>query len=144
MGLINLLKNMWQYDNLDEEIKAFAKKGTGAISDKALLDVSGEGYEHAGGPISGIGLSSFNMFYTSYINKAFASEVDKIGNYRNMSQMPEIADVIEDIVIESTQEDLDGKLLHIDIIDEDLRKNENIVKNIEQWIEEAIQIRNGA
>jgi hypothetical protein len=135
MGLINLVRNLWRYNSLDEELRQFANKGSDSVSNKSLQQTSGEGYEYPGGPISSIGLSSFNMFYNNYVNKAFKNEVDKIGVYRNMSQMPEIADVIEDAVIESTQENLDGDILNIDIIDEDLRKNENIVKNIEQEFE---------
>jgi ABC-2 type transport system ATP-binding protein len=41
-----------------------------------------------------------------------------------MAQAPEIADVIEDAIIESTQEDADGDILHLNLQDEDLIKNE--------------------
>jgi len=135
MGIINLIRNAWRYPSLDESLKAFAKKGASSVSDKYLESVSGEGFEYTGGPISAVGLSSFNMFYNNYVNTAFKNEVDKIANYRNISQMPEISDVVEDAVIESTQEDLEGKILQIKIIDEDLRKNDNIVKNLEQEFE---------
>jgi hypothetical protein len=134
MGIINLIKNMWNYGKLDEELKIFAKSGDYAKSNKDLESSSGEGYEQLAYP-SAISMSSFNLFYNNYISKAYANEVDKIYGYRSMAEMPEISDVIEDAVIEATREDTNGKIVHIDIIDEEMRKNENITKNIEQEFE---------
>ncbi len=114
-----------------EAQKPFAKKGQSAISDQAVVQTSGEGYEYTEHPYSSISMSSFNMFYESYLNKAHKTEVDKIEAYRDMAEMPEIADVIEDITIESTQEDFDGKTIHVELVDEEMKKNDNMVQNIE-------------
>lgn len=76
------------------------------------------------------GLSSFNMFYDSYINKKFKDEVSKIQSYRSMMSNPEIADVVEDAVNESLQTDTDGYALNYEISDETITKKETLVKNI--------------
>lgn len=77
-------------------------------------------------------LSSFNLFHDNYINKNHETEINKIMDYRSMAAAPEISDVIEDAVIESTQEDQDGKLLSLELVDEKLEKNENMANTLKE------------
>jgi hypothetical protein len=115
---------------LTEELPSFKNKGNSAISNKQIINRSGEGVT---GFITGYGkesLTSFNNFYGSYINTAHANERDKIRNYRMMAQMPEIASVIEDIIIESTGEDNEGKIITFKILDLEYQNNENIQNNL--------------
>lgn len=115
---------------INEEIKAFKNKSD-RLTDKQIEKQSGEGLEDIS--ISGYGvngLSSFNMFYDSYINKKFKDEVSKIQSYRSMMSNPEIADVVEDAVNESLQTDTDGYALNYKISDETITKKETLVKNI--------------
>jgi hypothetical protein len=77
-------------------------------------------------------MSSFNLFYNKYIDRAIDTEREKIKYYRQMACMPEIGDVIEDAVIESIQPDKDGNLLLLKIKDDNLNKNENIIKTLNE------------
>lgn len=125
-------------DQLEEAISAFARKGDSAMSDALLRARQGEGIEDlaladAYGTTS---LGSFNLFYNKYINKAYANEVAKIEEYRRMSKMPEIADVLEDAVNEATQDDEEGRFLRLDIVDDDLANNQNVVKNLNEEFEQ--------
>jgi hypothetical protein len=117
-------------DIINEAIKSFRRKGDHALSDKFLEARSGEGVEELNVPYGVSTLSSFNLFYQNYIDKSFESEVQKIKEYRKMAEMPEIADIIEDVVVESTQENDDGEYLLLDIHSTDLEKNENAKKII--------------
>jgi hypothetical protein len=91
-----------------------------------------------------MGTSSFNLFYDQYINKEFNTEVQKISNYKRMAQMPEITDVIEDAVNESTQEDSNGDIITLDILDDEINKNENardtIYKEFEKLFHKSLRI----
>jgi hypothetical protein len=117
-------------DQLTEEIKAFEERPKPKLVD--IVSKRGEGWESTQDMdgVGNISVQSFNLFYNTYINKQYENEVNKIHFYRQMSNMPEIADVIEDAVNESTQVDEDGRLIHLEIKDKDLSSNENIVKNI--------------
>ena len=130
-------------DQLEEAISAFAKKGDSAMSDALLRARQGEGIEDlaladAYGTTS---LGSFNLFYNKYINKAYANEVAKIEEYRRMSKMPEIADVLEDAVNEATQDDEEGRFLRLDIVDDELANNQNVVKNLNDEFEKLFYNR---
>jgi len=132
MGILDIFRSKKEKQQLDEALKSFEKKGDSAVSDKFLGDRSGEGLEEIG-PITGYGsvsLSSFNLFYQTYINKEFQNEIQKIKEYRGMADMPEIGDVIEDAVNEMTQEDDDGQVIRLEITDAELEKNTNIVNNL--------------
>jgi hypothetical protein len=113
---------------LDEETKAFKSKI------KPTKENTGEGIEDFG--LTGISLknslNSFNLFYDNYINKAYKNEIAKIQNYRGMAAAPEIADVIEDAVIESTQTDKENKVLSITFVDKDIKDNENKIKVLKE------------
>lgn len=119
-------------DRIDEEIKSFSTKGDKNLTPVQARNRTGEGvedFETLQG-YGAIGLSSFNIFYQNYINKHFETEIAKIKEYRNMAEMTEIADVIEDAVNESTEQNDEGKSLHLVIKDEEIKDNENVVKNI--------------
>src|SRR5574343_567988 len=116
---------------LTESIKSFRNKGDSNYSEKAMLSRSGEGVEEFNDNNLGYGvtgLTSFNLFYKNYLQKSFQNELEKIGEYRRMATMPEISDVIDDIVVEATQENKDGEIINLTIFDEDINKNENITK----------------
>ena len=54
----------------------------------------------------------------------------KLNEYRNIARYPEVAEVLEDIVYESTQKDVNGDIIKLHIVDSELEANENVVKNI--------------
>lgn len=110
---------------VDESIRAFANKDY-----TELFTNMGEGFEYVGKSFNNGGLKHFLNFHDQYLERGFENEVARIMDYRRMSSMPEIADVIEDAVIESTQEDLNGDILTLDITDEEIAENENIVKTL--------------
>jgi len=123
---------------LTEEIKAFKAKGDLKISDQKLSKEQGEGYEALGIDIGTSGLTSFNTFYNTFLNKQLTTNKDRISKYRNMSSMPEISDVIEDAVNESTQENDDGNVFTLHILDEKMAKNENISNTLNQEFKELM------
>jgi hypothetical protein len=129
----NFLKK-WVRDAVSEEIEAFVKVGEQVPTPEDIQSTTGEGWESLMElpGVGNIGLGSFNLFYNKFINQQWKSERDKIKGYREMALMTEVADVIEDATNESTQENMDGKLLNLQINDPILSKNENIVKNIER------------
>jgi len=111
---------------VDESIKAFKNKDY-----EDFYSGMGEGFEYIGKTFNQGGLKHFLNFHDQYLEKGFENEVARIMEYRRMANMPEIADVIEDAVIESTQEDLNGDILTLDITNEELSENENIVKTLQ-------------
>lgn len=134
MGLFDRFKRV------DESTPAFRGKGE---QEGVKLKSKGEGIEDVAmaDAFGGTQLGSFNMFYDSYINKAYKDEVQKIYKYRQMAEMPEIMDVVEDAANESTQENMEGRVLFLDIRDEDLAKNENIVKALLKEFEDLFYDR---
>lgn len=135
MGFFDFLRRS-QPKEVDEAIDAFRGKGTEEkpLTPKQMIAQSGEGVEDIQ-YIEGygsIGLTSFNLFYNQYLNKQFETEVQRIWEYRRMSTMAEVADVIEDATNESTQEDDEGKVFNLVIRDSDLEQNENIVNTLER------------
>lgn len=117
-----------------EEIKAFEKKGDSAISDKALEKRQGEGVtglELLQAEGYGKNLKSFNNFYRRHINVQWENERHRILSYREMAENPEISDVIEDAIIESTQENQDGEVISLEITDSEIESNQNIVENLQ-------------
>jgi len=107
------------------------------------MSTRGEGWENIQDipGVGQVGLQSFNLFYNSYINRTFENELQKIEEYRNMAILPEVGDVIEDATNESTQEDEDGDILHLNITDPGLEDNENIVNNINNEFKELFENR---
>lgn len=135
MGIFDIFRNNNDKENqLDEAMKAFDKKVLDNKTEKhqgeGLTDFNVTGY-------GSNGLTSFNNFYNRFINIQYQNERKRIFDYRNMAQMPEISDVIEDAVIESTQEDEEnGNVINLNIKDENIKKNKNIVKNLTDEFEE--------
>jgi len=126
--------NKWfggEEEQLVESTKAFMGKGSDAPSSKFIESIRGEGVDDV--LYLGFGKESagnFNQFYNDFINVSFTNKRMKIANYRIMAEMPEISSIIEDISVESTQEDADGKILKLEIIDSSIADNENIVNNL--------------
>lgn len=129
MGLFDFWKGS---SRLDEEIKSFHNKGEKALTPSDIKNKTGEGVEDIQliQGFGNVGLQSFNLFHDRYINRVFESERARILEYRAMSEMSEISDVIEDAVNESTQETINGDIITLDILDEKLNENQNIVNNI--------------
>lgn len=123
-------------ESLNEANKVFQRKESRVKSEKDLKKRYGEGVEDFSQLASGFGLfgsnaiSGFNSFYKKYLDSSFKNELEKLNEYRNMARFPEISEVIEDIVYESTQKDINGDILKLHIVDSDLESNENVVKNL--------------
>lgn len=115
-------------ERLDEATKSFKQKLKQNKKD------FGEGYEDLDITNTSLmdSLSSFNLFHDNFINRNHKNEVSKIENYRSMSSAPEIADVLEDAIIESTQTNEEGNVIELEIEDEKIEKNENTVKTIKE------------
>lgn len=113
---------------INEQVEALRPKKTRESTRRAS---NGEGFEDidfiVGGQYNAMG---FNSFHRNYINQAFENELVRLRAYREMSQFPEIADVVEDATMESTQEDYNGNILHLEILDDDISNNANLSKNI--------------
>ena len=111
-------------NTLNEEIKAFINKGEKFDTPKQISRKSGEGIEdiHLVQGFGNIGLGSFNLFYDRYINIILENEIARIKEYRSMSNMSEISDVIEDAVNECTQEDEEGETVRLIIKDQKLKE----------------------
>ena len=126
-------RNWFKGNNKDlttEELKAFQNKGdSGGESKSDAKNATGEGIadvEFSGqGGFGSQSLGSFNIFYNNYLSSQTSSENEKIDKYREMAEVPEIADVVEDAVNEATQSDDDGRIFNLKIKDEKLEKNEN-------------------
>jgi len=128
-------------ERTDEAIQAF--KPVGEPTYKQTLAQAGEGWESLT-EIPGfgnVGLSSFNTFYNNHINRIFENEIQRILEYRQMAEMSEISDVIEDATNEAIQEDDNGKIVHLTITDRKLEENENIVRNIRQEFDDLFYER---
>jgi hypothetical protein len=126
---------------LTEEIKAFSGMGKYNRSLKTIMNQKGEGWETLAEipGFSAVQVQGFNLFYNTYINRVFEYELQRIEEYRSMSTTPEISDVIEDAVNESTQEDDIGEVFHLEIIDKNLQSNENIVNNLKKEFNELFR-----
>ena len=136
--LFDFLKRDSRNDNLVEALASYKNKGGASMTSKQVSNISGEGYDDISF-VTGYGkesLQSFNNFYNKNINVSYQNELSRLQSYRVMAEMPEISSVIEDIVIESTQEDAIGRILSLEIIDEDLKSNDNIVNNLTKEFEE--------
>lgn len=119
----------WRKRRLNEATKIFKNRlKPGSKENK------GEGYENIDLTTKSLmnSISSFNILNNKYINKQHDSEVSKIKEYRSMSFAPEISDVVEDAVIESTQEDHDDNIVSLNIKDEKIKKNENMSNTLKE------------
>lgn len=140
-----LYENLWEIksdESLDESLDVFKNKGD-PLSSAELAATQGEGIEQL--PITtgagAVGFYGINSFFNNYINLSFENEVQKILEYRRMSQMAEIQEVIDDAVIESTQEDENGDIIKLTISDTDIEANANISNMIQQEFNELFNKR---
>jgi hypothetical protein len=138
MGLFENVKGILSFNRLEEAIDAFKTKGD-TTPDKRYVKTRGEGFEFF--PFEGFGVSSFNQFYRRNINRVYTTEVAKINNYRAMAMTPEIADVIEDAVIECCQQDPEGEILHLEIENEEIKNNKTTLKVLEDEFKELFHNR---
>ena len=142
MALFGLIKDKEEPQNVvQEEIKAFSGMGKYNRSLKTIMNQKGEGWETLAEipGFSNVQVQGFNLFYNTYINRIFENELQRINEYRIMATTPEISDVIEDAINESTQEDDVGDVFHLDIIDKSLQSNENIVNNLKKEFNELFR-----
>lgn len=143
--MANFIKR-WVSEAVSEEIEQFTKVGEPKLTPEKVEDTTGEGWENIM-EIPGVGvtgLGSFHTFYNRFINQEWQTEYNRIMGYREIAMMAEVDDVVEDAVNESTQRDTDGKFITLEIVDPNLSKNENIVKNINREFEKLFneQIEN--
>ena len=127
----------WFDNKLNEETKAFKNKSD-QLSTSKQKNQSGEGIDDytriTGYGVSGI--STFNSFHNSYINKQYKNYVQKIANYRRMSSNTEINDVLCDMVNESIQKNDKNNAISLNIIDDSLNKKETVVKTLQNEFKE--------
>jgi len=128
--------DFFRQKKLDEELKQFENKGE-IIPNKSVIEKSsGEGIEDFS--VSGysqFGVSGINNFYNQFLNTIITNNINRLNEYRKMAQLPEIADVIEDAVNESLEENEDGKTLEFEIIDPELIKNQNTINTLNDEFE---------
>lgn len=84
---------------------------------------------------------SFNVFSKQFLDRSYNNEVEKLKDYRDIACMPEVAEVIEDAANECTQQDDEGDIFKLKIVDDDLDANQNAVKNITDAFEELFHNR---
>jgi hypothetical protein len=126
--------DLFSGNRIDEQIEALKPKKQ---RDTTKIARSGEGFEDIDFILNGqYNALGFNSFYRTYINQTFQNELERLKYYRDMSQYPEIADVLEDAAMESTQEDYEGNIVKLNIIDEELNSNKNVAKNIQKEFDE--------
>lgn len=135
------IRNKEKKGVVTEEIKAFQGMGKYNRSLKTIISQKGEGWETLAEipGFSNVQVQGFNLFYNTYINRVFEHELQRIDEYRTMAITPEISDVVEDAVNESTVEDDVGEVFHLDILDKDLQTNENIVNNLKKEFNELFR-----
>src|SRR6056297_1375514 len=121
---------------IDESLKQFKNK-------QKSSKVQGEGYEdiHSVQGFGNVGTGSFNLFYEKNINKDLKNNKTKLSEYRKMYDMPEIANVVEDAATEASQQDLDGNILQLELVDDTINKNENINKNLQEEFDKLFKER---
>lgn len=121
---------------LEEALKPFDNDNHSAKALKIAKRRSGEGVRDWGaidgaiGYFGGTDVKGYNSFHKKYIDSVAIDNQQKIVQYRNIARYPEVADVIEDIVNESTQIPLNGNMLNLVISDPTLSTNENMAKVI--------------
>ena len=117
----------WFNKELNEEIKAFRNREEGKLTDKQMEKKSGEGFEVSDFGVQSMG--TFNTFFSSYINKQAKTNLATLGMYREMATNPEIADVLDDAVNESLQQNDEGQIISLRL-GNDLAKSETLSKNL--------------
>lgn len=134
MGVLSGIVNFFSGGKIDEELKQFKNVGSETTRKESEY---GEGYEN---PLMSAGLIS-NQFYDRYLYQKLDTKVKKLEEYRRIASNTEIADVIEDAVIESTMPDSEDKIFKLCFRDEKLEKNKNAYKNIVNEFNELVYNR---
>lgn len=134
MGVLSGIVNFFSGGKIDEELKQFKNVGSETTRKESEY---GEGYEN---PLMSAGLIS-NQFYDRYLYQKLDTKVKKLEEYRRIASNTEIADVIEDAVIESTMPDSEDKIFKLCLRDEKLEKNKNAYKNIVNEFNELVYNR---
>ena len=117
-------------ERIDEQIESFRPNKQRANVKQAR---QGEGYEDIDFILSGqYNALGFSSFYSNYINKSFQNEIERLKYYREIAHYPEVADVIEDAVMEATQEDMEGRILRMEITSQSLSSNSNAATNLQK------------
>jgi hypothetical protein len=141
MGLFDFFKSSspvqsTQPEQLDEALKPFEERVSRSTALKLAKRRSGEGIqdwtsmEGAFGYFGATDIKGYNTFYKKFIDTQVKNQQEKIMQYRNIAKYPEIADVIEDIVNESTQLGNTGHIISLNISDNALSANTNIAKTL--------------
>jgi len=91
------------------------------------------------------GVSEYESFQQSsyYYSSVYFQASDKekmMKEYREMANFPEVADALDDICDEATVQSEDGEVMHLQVNNEKILKNENIMKNIQAEYNHLIDI----
>ena len=80
---------------IEEATKEFAHVGVRMTPEEQAAS-KGEGWEsiHQIPGVGHLSLTTFNSFYSNYIDRMYENEVAKIFTYREMAAFTEVADVI--------------------------------------------------
>lgn len=135
MGILGSIKSWFSSDDVNEELKQF--KNIGSENERKASEY-GEGYEN---PLMASAGLITHQFYDKYLYQRLDTKIKKIEEYRRIASNAEIADVIEDAVIESTMPDNEDKIFKLIIRDDKLEKNKNALKNIENEFNELVYNR---
>lgn len=140
MGLFNFWnkkEDSVPLSQLNEALKPFEDRLSKAAMLKVARKQSGEGIEDFSQLGSAFGVfgntidaKGFNTFYKKFIDTATKDAQDRILQYRSIARYPEIAEVIEDIINESTQLDNSGRIIQLSITDPELAANTEIAKKL--------------
>jgi hypothetical protein len=126
--------NFKKKEVIEEQLDQFANKITPKQIEQNKM---GEGFEQLE-YVRGYGnvTSSFNTFYNQYINTQYQNEIVRMQEYRKMAEYPEIADVIEDACNEAVTENDSGQVVTLEVLDKDLKENDNIMKVLSDEFDE--------
>ena len=138
MGIFNIFNKQQEVpvEELDEALKPFENRVSKATSLKIAKRRSGEGIQDWASMDGALGymgtsdIKGYNTFYKKFIDTQVKDQQDKVLQYRNVARYPEVADVIEDIVNESTQLSPGGNIITLNISDAALAANTNISKTL--------------
>lgn len=137
----NFLTKTWNF--LNEDIKSFKNKGEDIQKNQKLIKQSGEGVQEffPDNMYGSYAIGGFNFIYQNFIQRELDSELSRLNEYRKMSEIPEICEVIDDAVIESLQYNSEGYLIKLNINDNELSNNQNMVKTLNEEFENLFYSR---
>lgn len=136
MSILGTIKDWFSSSGpVNEELKQF--KNIGPEKERKESEY-GEGLENP--LMASYGLIT-HQFYDKYLYQRLDSKIKKIEEYRRIAANAEIADVIEDAVVESTMPNDQEEIFKLIIKDEKLQKNKNAVKNLTNEFNELVYNR---